>query len=229
MFVDSDDYIDSNLLNYLSPYMYEQIDLIKFKLNRVNQKGEIIEKIRGAVFEKTDGQTAFDQLYATDVLLDSPCVYLYKKQYMVYNNFQFQVGTYHEDFGLIPLVIAKASSVVSLDYEGYYYVQSNNSITRNEDYDKTIRKMKDSLLQYDNMLKQIQHYNLRKRTEENIKIYYTNAIILKLKELNEKDRNNFIDEIKQRKMISNIKIRNCKQFIKKIILVFNIKWYLKLK
>lgn len=229
LFVDSDDYIDSNLLNRLSSYMEEQIDVIKFKLNRVNQRGEIIEKVKGAVFEKTDGQTAFDQLYATDVLLDSPCIYLYKKDYILRNGFQFQVGTYHEDFGLIPLVIVRAESIISIDYEGYYYVQSDNSITRNENYDKTIRKMKDSLLQYDNMLQKIQQYNLRNTTEENIKIYYTNAIILKLKDLKEEDKNIFIREIKQRKMISNIKIRNLKQFFKRIILGWNIKLYLKLK
>lgn len=229
LFVDSDDYINLNLLTYLSYYMEQQIDLIKFKLNRVNQKGEIIEKIKGAVFEKTDGQTAFDQLYGTDILLDSPCIYLYKKDYLLRNGFQFQVGTYHEDFGLIPLVVVRAESVISLDYEGYYYIQSENSITRNEDYNKTIKKMRDSLLQYDNMLQRIQQYNLRKRTKENVKIYYTNAIILKLKELKEEDKKFFIHEIRQRRMISNIKVRNLKQLFKKIILVCNIKLYLKLK
>ncbi len=229
LFVDSDDYIDANLLNYLSSYMEQQIDVIKYKLNIVNQKGEIIKKVKGATFEKTDGQTAFNQLYATDVLLDSPCVYLFRRDYILNNGFKFQVGTYHEDFGLIPLIIVKAESIVSIDYEGYYYVQSNNSITRNENYEKTIKKMKDSLVQYDNMLKKIQQYNLSKTTKENIKIYYTNAIILKLKELNEKDQNIFIHEIKQRKMISNIKIRNLKQLFKKLILLWNIKLYLKLK
>lgn len=229
LFVDSDDYIDANLLNYLSSYMEQQIDVIKYKLNIVNQKGEIIKKVKGATFEKTDGQTAFNQLYATDVLLDSPCVYLFRRDYILNNGFKFQVGTYHEDFGLIPLIIVKAESIVSIDYEGYYYVQSNNSITRNENYEKTIKKMKDSLVQYDNMFKKIQQYNLSKITKENIKIYYTNAIILKLKELNEKDQNIFIHEIKQRKMISNIKIRNLKQLFKKLILLWNIKLYLKLK
>ena len=229
LFVDSDDYIDTDLIKNLSPYMNEKIDLIKFKLNRVNQNGDTLEEVKGAVFEETDGQTAFDKLYATDVLLDSPCVYLYRKNYITHNNFQFQVGTYHEDFGLIPLVVVKANSVVSLDYVGYYYIQSYNSITRNDDYNKTIQKMRDSLRQYDNMLKQIKKYNLRNKTEENVKIYYTNAIILKLNELKEKDKNIFIHEIKQRKMTSNIKIRNLKQFFKKIILCLSIKWYLKLR
>lgn len=229
LFVDSDDYISVELIEKLRKYMEQNIDIIKFKLQRVDENQTILEKVDGAIFDKVNGQEAFNKLYCTDVLLDSPCVYLYKRDYLLKNNFKFKVGTYHEDFGLIPLIVVNADSVVSVDYYGYYYVQSSNSITRNENYEKTVKKMRDSLIQYDNMLQQIKTYNLEKITEENIKIYYTNAIILKLKELNKKDQYIFIKEIKQRKMFSNIKMRNTKQLIKKVILLLNVRWYLKIK
>ena len=228
MFVDSDDYIDTQLVEKLEKYMEQKIDLIKFKLQKVDENGKLIEKIDGPVFDETTGEQAFNYLYSKDVLLDSPCVYVIKKELFTKNNFKFK-QTYHEDFGLIPLIILSAKTVVSTNFYLYYYVQASNSITRNEDYNKTIKKMKDSLLQYDNMLQKIEQYNLKKRTEENVKIYYTNAIILKLKELKEEDKKFFIHEIKQRRMISNIKVRNLKQLFKKIILVCNIKLYLKLK
>ena len=70
---------------------------------------------------------------------------------------------------------------------------------------------------------------LRKETKENIKIYYTNAIILKLQELNKEDRNRYIKEIKKRTMQNNIKARGLKQTIKKIILKININLYLKMR
>lgn len=229
LFVDSDDYISEDLIEKLRKYMEQNIDIIKFKLQRVDENQTILEKVDGAIFDKVNGQEAFNKLYCTDVLLDSPCVYLYKRDYLLKNNFKFKVGTYHEDFGLIPLIVVNADSAVSVDYYGYYYVQSSNSITRNENYEKTVKKMRDSLIQYDNMLQQIKTYNLEKITEENIKIYYTNAIILKLKELNKKDQYIFIKEIKQRKMFSNIKMRNIKQLIKKVILLLNVRWYLKIK
>ena len=38
-----------------------------------------------------------------------------------------------------------------------------------------------------------------------------------------------IKEIKKRKMTQNIKARNIKQLIKKVILAINIEWYLKLR
>ena len=79
------------------------------------------------------------------------------------------------------------------------------------------------------MIKFIESENLQLQTQKNIKTYYTNAIILKLNELNKKDQNIFIKEIKQRNMLKNIQIHNLKQFIKKCILICNIKLYLKLK
>lgn len=226
-FVDSDDYIDIQLLKRIEYYMEQNIDVIKFKLARTNESGDILEKVKGSTFDVIDGEEAFKRLYSTDVLLDSPCVYLFRKQYIQENKFQFNVGTYHEDFGLIPIILIHADSVVSLDYYAYFYVQSSQSITRNTDYAKTIQKMKDSLTQYDIMLEKIKPLELGKEAEENIKIYYTNAIIQKLKELEPKEQKEFIHEIKKRKMIKNIKVRDVKQFIKRLVLSVSVKWYLK--
>ena len=151
-----------------------------------------------------------------------------KKELFTKNNFKFQ-RTYHEDFGLIPLIIVSAKTVVSIPDYLYQYVQSPNSITRNEDYKKTLKKMDEVLAHYDNMLKEIEKIELSKRTKENLKIYYTNAIILKLQELKEKDKSKYIHEIKKRKMQNNIRARNLKQLIKKIILKININLYLKMR
>lgn len=225
LFLDSDDYIDDGQIDLLFPYMQEHIDVIKFKLQRVDDSGKIIEKVDGAVFDKTTGEKAFELLFPTDILLDSPCVYLFRREYLEQNDFRFQVGTYHEDFGLVPLIVIKADSVISKNMYLYNYVQSSNSITRNEDYNKTVKKMEDSIKQYDNMLKQINL--LSRKAQDNIKIYYTNAIILKLKELKNPEQDKFIDEIKKRDMIKNIKVRSIKQLLKRIILTVNIKTYLK--
>lgn len=227
LFVDSDDYIDTHLLKRIEYYIEQKIDVIKFKLARTNEAGDILEKVPGAIFDKVDGEEAFKRLYGTDVLLDSPCVYLFRREYIQKNGFQFNVGTYHEDFGLIPIILIHADSVVSIDYYAYFYVQSSQSITRNSDYTKTIQKMKDSLAQYDIMLEKIKPLKLGKEAEENIKIYYTNAIIQKLKELEPKDQKEFIREIKKRKMIRNIKVRDIKQFVKRLVLSLSIRCYLK--
>ena len=152
MFLDSDDYIDRALLKTLEEYVNKNIDLIKFKLQRANEEGKTLEIVSGATFEKTTGEDGFNKLYSTDVLLDSPCVYLIKKEIFVKNSLKFAVGTEHEDFGLVPFIIVLAQTMVSINFYGYYYVQSDNSITRNENYTKTIKKAYDALKHYDNAI-----------------------------------------------------------------------------
>lgn len=228
LFVDSDDYIDITLIEKLKPYINRNIDLIKFKLQRVDENDKILEKIDGPIFDEVSGQEGFNKLYSKDVLLDSPCVYLIKKELFIKNNFKFS-RTYHEDFGLIPLIIVNVKSIVSTPYYLYSYVQSSNSLMRNDDYCKTLKKMEDVLFHYDNAIKKIDNININKCTKDNFKIYYTNAIILKLYDLNNQDRKMYIKEIRKRKMYKNIKPTNIKQTIKRIILFFSINLYLKIR
>lgn len=229
LFVDSDDYIKENLIKDLKIYMDDDIDIIKFKLERVNEKGQVIEKVDGPIFNKVTGEQGFNLLAFSDVLLDSPCVYVFKKELFTENDFKFKVGTEHEDFGLIPHVLLKAKTVVSINNYGYCYVQSSNSITRNEDYEKTLKKFNDALLHYDNTQEFLKKANLDNKTKKNVETYYTNAIILKLKELRKEDLKLYIQKIKKRKMIKNIQVHNFKQLIKKLILIFDMKLYVKLK
>ena len=229
MFLDSDDYIDIHLYNIIKQYIERDIELIKFKLQRVDENNNIIEKVTGPIFEKTTGEEGFKYLYASDVLLDSPCVYVMKKDIFIRNKLLFNVGTEHEDFGLIPFVIVLARSMISIDFYGYQYVQSNGSITRNNDYNKTKKKAYDALKQYDEALIKIEKYNINKNTADYLKIYYTNAILLKTETLEDKDQKQYINEIKKRRMIKNIKSSNIKQLLRKIILLLSIKQYLKFR
>lgn len=229
MFLDSDDYIDKALLKTLEQYINNDIDLIKFKIQRVDEEGKTLEIVPGATFEETTGEDGFNKLYSTDVLLDSPCAYLIKKEIFTKNNLKFAVGTEHEDFGLVPFIIVLAKTMVSVNFYGYFYIQSDNSITRNEDYKRTIKKAYDALKHYDNAMEQVQKLQLNKLTKQNLKIYYTNAIILKAKELHKEEQEKYINEIKNRKMAKNIKVRNIKQLIKRLLLSINIKLYLQMR
>ena len=230
MLLDSDDYIDSKLFKNLEKYINQEIDLIKFKMIKVNEKGEEIEKLSGPVFEKCTGEEGFKKLAGNDCFLEVACIYLYKREFFINNNFKYNtVNKYHEDFGLTPFVIINAKTMVSTDIYGYYYIQTNNSIMRNEDYNKTIIKAYDVLVHYDNMLKNLDNVNVSDNTKDLVKRYYTNTVILKTKELKDEDRSKYIKEIKNRKLYKNIKPINLKQLIKRIILMFSINLYLKMR
>lgn len=228
MFLDSDDYIDKKLYDNIKKYIDENVELIKYKMQRVDENDKILEIVPGATFDKITGEEGFNKLYGTDVLLDSPCVYVIKKDIFTRDNLKFKVGTEHEDFGLIPFVIVLAKSMVSTNFYGYYYVQSKGSLMRNENYQKTIKRVYDALGHYDNAEEYSQEINISKLTHDNIMIYYTNAVILKARDLKEEERKKYLEELKKRKVFKNIKVRNLKQMIKKILLMIDMNLYLKL-
>lgn len=193
-FVDSDDYVASNYFENVDKYMAQGVDLIKRKGVIIKDNAEIIEKIEGATFELTTGEDAFNKLCFTDKYLDTLWSYIIKKSLFTDNNFKFETGRYHEDFGLLPLIILKSNKVVSTNDYVYYYVQSENSIMREQNLSKTIKKAKDALYHYDNILSTIENYNLSQFTKENVRIYCTNAILLKVSEF---EVNKIINEKKK--------------------------------
>ncbi len=225
-FVDSDDYVSSNYFEGIDKYINEGIDIIKRKGIIVKENKE--EKIKGAIFDVTTGEDAFNKLCFTDIYLDTLWSYIIKKSLFIDNNLYFEKDRFHEDFGLLPLLILKANKMVSLDNYVYYYVQTDKSIMREKNMDKTIKKAKDALYHYDNIINTVENYNLSNFTKENVRIYCTNAILLKVNELNGKEQKWYIQELKNRKVYRNIKVRNIKQLIKKLLLFINVKLYTKL-
>lgn len=227
-FIDPDDYLDNNTYEDLKIYMDEKIDVIKFKLKLVNTKNEIMELVSGPVFSKCSGEEAYKILCVLDKFMDPACIYLYRRKYFVENNFQYKLR-YHEDFGLTSLVIVNAKTFVSTNCYGYNYLQTDNSLTRDNDYNKNKLRAKDMIEHYDYMIENIEKYNIEKETKEFVKRYYTNSVILKTQTLNEQDQKEYIKEIKQRKMYKNIKANNIKQLIKRILLAIDVKLYLKMR
>lgn len=226
IFVDSDDYIELNLISELIKYINidSSIDMIKYKIQVTSENN--IEKIHGPVFSITTGENAFNKLCFSDVLIDTPCLYLIKTSFLKQNNFKFLENTYREDFGLMPLLIITSQKFLSIDFYGYNYFKSENSITRNSDYNKKIKMMNDLFLHYDNMNNYINTIKLSPETIINIKQYYTNGILLGIKQLKKEDRKKYILEFKNNHLIKNFKPKNLKQIIKKIILFFDVNLYL---
>ncbi len=229
IFVDADDYIDKNLFKNLKQYMDKNIDIIKYKAILETEEEEKIGVLEGPTFDVVTGEEAFSKLCFDDEMVDALWVYAYKRELFTKNKLKFINNADHEDFGLIPLIILKANTFISTDIQGYHYVQSKNSLMRSTNYEKNVKKIFDTLIQYDNMIEKINTYKISKKAKEDTKIFYTNSILLRVNDLNKKDRKKFIKEIRKRKMTKNIKIRNPKQLIKRIILRINIPLYLKMR
>ena len=226
-FLDADDYITDNLYKDLEPCMEENYHMIKYRVIKVDENGNFIEENHSPVFKDRTGEEAFEILYKEDKMTEVAWGYLYRREFWQSNDFKFAKGLYHEDFGLTPLILLKAIRVASVNVKSYNYVLTPNSMVR--DNTKAYIRANDLLKHYDNMINVIKEYNVSEKSKDDIKIYYTNSIILATENLEGKEQKQYIKEIKDRKIINNIKARNLKQFIKKIILKINIKWYLKLR
>ena len=222
MFVDVDDTIEKDLFRNLEKYVNQDIDMIKYKMKIIKEKEFYVD---GPTFEETNGEDAFNKLCFKDKYLDSPCLYLIKKELFERTNLCFEKNVYHEDFGLIPLLLANAKTVVSTDVYGYNYYQSENSIMRNEDYSKQTKKVNDKLFLYEQLKKKIGGMNLKQNTLDNLLKYYTNSIILAIKDLRKEDRIIYEKRIKEKGLLKNIRVKNLKQMMKKMLLEFDMELY----
>ena len=228
-FLDSDDYLDENLFSELEKYMDKNIDLIKFKMKTVDEEGNVIEKLDGPVFNVCSGEKGYKKLCTTDKYMDPACIYLYRREFFVENNFKYKLR-YHEDFGLTSLIIIQAKTFVSTKIFGYNYLQTEESLTRGKDYKKDVDRAKDMLAHYDNMITLIDaYYNVSDETKDLVKRYYTNSVVLKADTLKGEDKKRYIKEIKDRFMYRNIKPENLKQKVKRILLKYNVSLYLKMR
>ncbi len=225
-FVDSDDYVDTNLLKVIN--QYNDFDILSFNLVEVNQDYELLNKIVKPSFDNLNGQNSIIKFIESKEYFDTPVSYVYKKQYWDKYKFKYEVGRYHEDFGLTPLVILYSEKMISLDFVGYYYVQSDNSITRTIDAQKNKKKAYDMLYHFDKLFNLVNNdNNIDHKTKKLFNSYIANSIILKAKELDNAFFNEYIKELKRRNVITLLLSDTIKRKIKKAILLLNIKAYIK--
>lgn len=237
MFIDSDDSVDINLLNFLQPYINNDIEMIKYNMNFINDKNQNMQDNIGNmdIEEKnelkkiTTGKEWFNKEYFKDKFLDSPCLYLIKKDFIDRINLRFETNVFHEDFGLIPQLIINANTFVDTEYSGYNYFQTDNSIIRNNNYSKKLKKVDDKLFLYEQLLKNLEKYDLDVITYENILIYYINSIIASIGNLDYEDRIFYENIFEKKRLLKNFKCKNLKQYIKKLILKYNMEFYYKIK
>ena len=215
IFIDADDYVKEDMLEVINDNLTSDVDLIKYGYNLVDENKKTLNTY---IDDKTDtisGTKAFEILCNKKVPFDMICIYAYNKKYWVDNKYEFKKGCYHEDFGIIPYALLKASSVKILNYAPYYYVQTDNSITRNNDEEKIIKKAYDYLIHYDFLYTKVNNDNFDSNTKKIFNSYIANGAVLKIFTLPKNERKKYVEELKQRNVFDNIQ-NNLKRNILKL-------------
>ena len=209
-FIDSDDYIEKDMLEVLNNNLKDNPDILRFQIREVyNDKSIDINEIP---FNTTNSNDAFSKIVKYKYIEISP-LYIYKASFFKENNFSFKEGIYHEDFALIPIVIASCKSIKSISYIGYNYVIRDGSIMRSSDKNKIIKKMDDSLLAFNQAI----HILNKMENKDEFKNFYANSILDKYYSLDKNLKKEYKEKIKKLNVFSYMLTNNFKRKIKKII------------
>ena len=204
--LDSDDFLEKDLFKVLNLNIKNE-DMIKFNYNYYFGNGKK-KSIQSVKFEDNSGQEALRKLISEKKVFEMSCIYAYKKDYI--KNFKFEEGKYHEDLGLIPLMIYETKKISSIDYIGYNYDQTNiNSITAKNSMEKEYKKALD-VMYFFNKVKGIY-------ADKYLLSFYANAVINKYKKLNKSYKKDYKDLIKNncvcKYLLNNTFIRKIKKVV----------------
>lgn len=227
LFVDSDDYIEKNLLKKIDSVLKKDVDLIRFQIKTINTNYKVINRFHEESFNNLTGPESFLKIIKYK-LIDLNCCYAYNREFYLKNKFKFKKNMYHEDFGLIPYIIMKANTVTSIDYIGYNYVQRDNSIMSTTDYSKNKKKVYDTLEHYKYLFDKV--YKLKDIDEYYKKVFYSfiaNSVVLKGHYLNSDDLKEFDKELDKYKIKDKLIDDTLIRKFKKSLLKVNLKLYLK--
>lgn len=213
LFLDSDDYYESNLLEVLANELKDNPDLIRFQIREVFEDKQI--DYNEKKIETTTGIKAFEEVVNYH-FVENAWSYCYNTKFYKSNKFEFMNDCIGEDYGLLPLVIAKAKRFKSIDYIGYNYVQRNNSLMRNNDYNKKVRKMNDLILQANFLKKEfknIKNNDTFLRFINNTLIYYSTTLNYKdfkkyNKILHETNSFDYLPNISLKDKVRNFMLKN---------------------
>lgn len=212
LFLDSDDFIEKDLLKEIHKSLKNNPDLVRFQAQTVDEENNI-KPFPEKGFINATGVQAFEKISQYHFVENASC-YVIKKEYFLKNKFEFKKGTIHEDFGLIPLVIIKANTVNSLEYIGYNYLQRKNSIMSEKNYEKTKKKVEDFYQHYLYLKEEIDKTKLDSVV---FKSFIANSLIIKICELERKEYKQYRKKLKEKKVYDDLLVDNGKRRIKKVL------------
>lgn len=160
MFIDNDDYIDSNYISSYISALNEDYDMVLGGYRRTNSVGKVLVEKKLT----TDSWSKFT--------IVAPWAKLYKKSYLMENDFKFLNSNIGEDIYFnIPAVI-RSKKIKVIDYIGYNWFYNENSISN------TLHKSATKELQFDLLLDSLfQKLKYDEKKNEEIEYFFIKTIV----------------------------------------------------
>ena len=189
IFIDSDDFIEKDLLKEVNKSLTNNPDIVRYQARFI--KDDNITDYNEKEFTGLNGVDAFNEI-AKYHYVEPAWLYAIRREYYNKNKYAFKKGAYHEDFGLLPLVIFNSKVVNSINYCGYSYIERSGSIMTNKAYDKTLKKANDVFDHYMYLSQSV-----KEKDNKYFNSFLANSLILKITELNNKDYKIFKKKLKK--------------------------------
>lgn len=222
LFLDSDDYWDKELLEKINDNLDNKPDLVRFQVRTVQDTGEEMDYPE-VEFTGLKGVEAFNKIVNFH-FIESIWCYAIKREFYEHEKFKFKKDMIHEDFGLTPLIVIKASKVNSISYMGYNYYRRSGSIMNTPDYSWTQKKVHDFYYHYNYLRKEIEKV---KGDTSIFKSYIANSMLKKICELNKEDYKKYKKRVKKDKVATDLLTDTLPRKIKKVIVSISPRLYYK--
>lgn len=126
IFLDGDDYLEPDALAVIKQGIEPGLDLLRYQAQEVFPNGKTIRHDEMS-FDTMSGAQAFPKL-AQQHYTENAWLYAYRREFFVAHHFRYADGRLAEDFGLTPLIIAKAKRVKAISDICYDYRQRDGSL-----------------------------------------------------------------------------------------------------
>ena len=215
IFIDSDDYIEKDLLKQIDKNLKDnKVDILKYAVRVVEEDGTLIRESHNNCFSNVSKEDAIKNILK-DEFIEPAWMYAYKVSFWKENKFLYPIGKIHEDYALTPIILSRAETLMSIDYSGYNYVQRENSIMSDVNYEKIIKRVNDFKDNFLNHRKEIKNDSICNKL---LLGFSAEAMIYKTRELKDKEQKEMINFIKKEKVIDQIYGNTFKKKLQKIYL-----------
>lgn len=216
--LDGDDYLENDYLEVVNNNLKDNPDILRIQVRNVYKDNSVDYNEVG--FDTTNGIDAFDKIIQYHYIENAWC-YIYKRSFWNKNKFKYMDDCIAEDYGLTPLIIAKASKVKAISYIGYNYVKRKNSLMNTVDYDKKIKKMEDMLKQAKYLHKEFKNI----KNNERFISFINNSLIYYSTKLKYRDFKKYNKILKKRKCFNHLKSEDFKTWIINFMIKKNAYFY----
>lgn len=189
-FVDSDDYIASDMYESLHRYMREDVDVVSCGIIRIDRSGHKTQTCCAKEMVCFDNMQSLRELLCRHYLEFSACDKLFKRD--VIGEIRFPNRRVCEDFPFTWSVVKGCNKIINIGESKYYYIYRENSISRKKFYTRRI----DYVLFARDILKDVSvSYPMLRREAE--LLYVTNIMEI-IRQINENPDKSSYESIRKR-------------------------------